>query len=101
MRRKMVALLLVALISLVLAAPASAGMSHRAGHGGHGSFHHGSGFHGSCCWSRGFGGGAFVGSPLWFPYYGYPFSPSPYPIPRMQGPPTCRLRPISREGRYT
>jgi len=85
MLRKMIPVALVALLSLGLAAPASAGRGsgfhggHGSFHGGHGSFHHGSGFHGrGCCWSRGFVGGVFVGSAFWAPFYAYPFYAYPY-----------------------
>src|SRR6266436_1796789 len=65
MLRKMIPVALVALLSLGLAAPASAGR--------------GSGFHGrGCCWSRGFVGGVFVGSAFWAPFYAYPFYAYPY-----------------------
>jgi hypothetical protein len=88
MLRKMIPLALVALLSLGLAAPASAGRGsgfhggHGSFHGGHGSFHHGSGFHGrSCCWNRGFVGGVFVGTAFWAPFYAYPYYPYAYPYP--------------------
>jgi len=77
----MIPLALVALFSLGLAAPASAGRGSGF-HGGHGSFHRGSSFHGrGCCWSRGFVGGVFVGSAFWAPFYAYPYYPYAYPYP--------------------
>jgi hypothetical protein len=69
MFRKIFSLVLVvAVLSLGLTAPAWAG---RGGGGFHGGFHHG-GFHRGCCWGPAFVGGVFVGAALGYPYYGYP-----------------------------
>src|SRR6266511_1005280 len=99
MLRKMIPLALVALLSLGLAAPASAGRGSSF-HGGHGSVHHGSGFHGrGCCWSRGFVGGVFVGSPLWAPFYAYPYYPYAYPY-RAYAPPLYMAPPAYQSQLY-
>ncbi len=86
--KKILSLTLVAVLSLALAAPVSAG--GRGGGGGHGGFrgggrggfHHG-GFHDGfrrfgCCFGPGFVGGVFVGSAFAYPYYGYPYYGYPY-----------------------
>ena len=91
--KKILSVALVAMLSLALAAPVSAGRGGGGGfHGGsrggvrggfhHGGFHH-DGFHRfGCCFGPGFVGGVFVGSALAYPYYGYPYGyPYPYPYP--------------------
>jgi hypothetical protein len=87
--KKILSLTLVAVLSLTLAAPVSAG--GRGGGGGHGGFRGGvrGGFHGGfhhdgfgrfgCCFGPGFVGGVFVGSAFAYPYYGYPYYPYAYP----------------------
>jgi hypothetical protein len=77
--KKIISLALVGMLSLALAAPVSAGRGRGGGfHGGHGGFHHGSGFHRGCCWGGAFVGGLFVGSVFAYPYYAYPYYPYPY-----------------------
>jgi hypothetical protein len=84
--KKIMGLILVASISLALAAPVYAGRGHGGGfHGGsHGGFHHGfhhGGFHRGCCFGPAFVGGVFVGSALAYPYYLYPYYPyAAYPV---------------------
>jgi hypothetical protein len=76
--KKLLSLALVAVLSLALAAPVSAG--GRGGGGGfHGGFHNGGFHHGGfqrfgCCFGPGFVGGVFVGSALAYPYYAYPYA---------------------------
>jgi len=74
--KKIMSLILVASLSLALAAPVYAGRGHGGGfHGGsRGGFHHG-GFHRGCCFGPAFVGGVFVGSALAYPYYAYPYYP--------------------------
>src|SRR5713226_6751330 len=92
--KKTLSFALVGMLSLALAAPASAGRGHGGGFQGgsrggfqsggfqsggfhHGGFHRG-GFHRfGCCFGPAFVGGVFVGSPLAYPYYAYPY---PYPV---------------------
>jgi hypothetical protein len=70
--KKIMSLILVAALSLALAAPVYAGRAHGGGfHGGssggfHHGFHHG-GFHRGCCFGPAFVGGVFVGSALAYP----------------------------------
>src|SRR5258706_6598000 len=73
--KKILGLALVAMLSLTLAAPVSAGGGRGGGfHGGsHGGFHH-DGFHRFGCWfGPAFVGGVFFGSAL-----PHPSSPGPY-----------------------
>jgi hypothetical protein len=88
--KKIITLILVASLSLVLAAPVYAGRGHDGGfhgasHGGsHRGFHHGfhhGGFHRGCCFGPAFVGGVFVGSAFAYPYYGYPYYAYPYAYP--------------------
>src|SRR5258708_1220255 len=88
--KKILSVVLVAMLSLALAVPVSAGRGGGGGfHGGsrggvrggfhHGGFHHGGfhhdGFHRfGCCFGPGFVGGVFVGSALAYPYYGYSYA---------------------------
>src|SRR5262249_54544688 len=83
--KKLLSLAFVAMLFLVLAAPASAGRGHGGGfhgggfHGGHhGGFHHGGAFHRGCCWGGAFVGAVFVGSAFVYPYYAYPYYAYPY-----------------------
>jgi len=82
--KKILSLALVAVLSLALVAPVSAG--GRGGGGGfHGGFHNGGFHHGGfhrfgCCFGPGFVGGVFVGSALGYPYYAYPYA-YPYSYP--------------------
>jgi len=81
--KKILSLVLVAVLSLALAVPVSAGGFHGGFRGGfHGGFHH-DGFHRfGCCFGPGFVGGVFVGSALAYPYYAYPYAAySGYPDP--------------------
>jgi hypothetical protein len=88
--KRIISVALVAMMSLVLAAPVSAGWGHGGGfhgggvhHGGfHGRFHHG-GFHRvGCCFGPAFVGGVFVGSAFAYPYDAYPYAAYPvYPDP--------------------
>src|SRR5258705_2345139 len=78
--KKILGLALVAMLSLTLAAPVSAGGGPGGGfHGGsHGGFHH-DGFHRfGCCFGPAFVGGVFVGSALAYPYYADPYYAYPY-----------------------
>ena len=74
--KKILGLALVAMLSLTLAVPVSAGGGF---HGGfRGGFHH-DGFHRfGCCFGPGFVGGVFVGSALAYPYYADPYYAYPY-----------------------
>jgi hypothetical protein len=72
--KKIVGLVLAAMLSLSLAVPVSAWSGH--GGGGRGGFH-GGGFHRfGCCFGPAFVGGVFLGSALAYPYYDYGY---PYP----------------------
>ena len=92
--KKILSLILVASLSVALAAPVYASRGHGGGfHGGsHGTFHHGfhhDGFHRGCCFAPVFVGGVFVGSAFGYPYYGYPYFPSVgsgLPRPRLWSP---------------
>jgi hypothetical protein len=77
--KKILSLVLVAVLSLALAVPASAGGFHGGFRGGFdGGFHH-DGFHRfGCCFGPGFVGGVFVGSALAYPYYAYPYPYAAY-----------------------
>src|SRR5713226_1023281 len=87
--KKIFILALVGILSLALAAPASAGRGRGGGFQGgsrggfqSGGFHHGrfhrGGFHRfNCCFGPAFVGVVFVGSALAYPYYAYPY---PYPV---------------------
>jgi|GEM_PF-4506396 len=85
--KKILSLTLVAVLSLALAAPVSAGA--RGGGGGHGGFRggvrggfHHDGFHRfGCCFGPAFVGGVFVGSAFAYPYYGYGYPYYPYAYP--------------------
>jgi hypothetical protein len=74
--KKILSLVLVAMLSLSFAAPASAGRG--PGGGFHGGFHH-DGFHRfGCCFGPAFVGGVFVGSAFAYPYYADPYYAYPY-----------------------
>ena len=102
--KKIMSLVLVASLSLALAAPVYAGRGHGGGfHGGsrggsHHGFHHG-GFHRGCCFGPAFVGGVFVGSVLaypyypyyYYPYYSYPVYPEPAYTPAPAGQPQTQL----------
>ena len=76
--KKILSLAFVAMLSVALAAPVSAGRGHGGGfHGGHGGFRQGGGFHGGCCWGGAFVGGVFLGSAFAYPSYGYPIIRTP------------------------
>jgi hypothetical protein len=79
MFRKLSTLILVAaVLSLALAAPAYAD-GRRGGFRHGGGFRQGGGFNrGGCCWGGAFVGGLFLGSVLARPYYAYPYYPYPY-----------------------
>ena len=84
--KKIIGISLVAVLSLALAVPASAGGGFHGGSGGgfrggvhHDGFRH-DGFHRfgfrrfGCCFGPAFVGGVFVGSALAYPYYAYPYA---------------------------
>src|SRR5229473_2897645 len=81
--KKILGLTLVAMLSLTLAAPVSAGGGPGGGFHGrfHGGFHH-DGFHRfGCCFGPAFVGGVFVGSALAYPYYADPYyAYAAYPV---------------------
>src|SRR5438445_13517908 len=82
-RKTLSLVLVVAVLSLMLTAPAWAGRGGGGFHGGshRGGFHHG-GFRRGCCWGPGFVGGVFVGAALAYRYCGYPAYayPCDYPV---------------------
>jgi len=84
--KKILSLVLVAMLSLSFAAPVSAGRG--PGGGFHGVFDR-DGFRHvgfrqdvfrrfGCCFGPAFVGGVFVGSAFAYPYYAYPYYPYPY-----------------------
>lgn len=107
MIRKLLGVVLIAALSLTLAAPAFAGKGHGGGfHGGsHHGFHH-HGFH-HCCFGPAFFGGVFVASSVAFPlsvypyYYPYPYMYPAYPPPVYeQAPPAVQRDVCYVEGCY-
>jgi hypothetical protein len=86
---KVIGLGLVGALSLVLAAPVSAGKG--SGVGFHSGFHHG-GFHRfGCCFGPAFVGGVVVASALGYPDYAFPYAAYPvYPDPVYVPGPACQ-----------
>ena len=75
MKKKILSLLLVAMLPLALAVPVSADGFH--GGGFRGGFHHDDFHRFGCCFGPAFVGGVFVGSALAYPYYAYPYAAYP------------------------
>ena len=108
MMRKILGLVLVASLSVALAAPASAARGGGGGfHGGshHGFHHHDFHHHGfhrfGCCFGTGFVGGVFVAAPPAYPLYAYPYVYPVYSAPVYQQQPQVTVAPsVQREVCY-
>ena len=77
--KKILSLLLVAVLPLTLAVPVSADGFHGGGFRGgfRGGFHHDGFRRFSCCFGPAFVSGVFVGSALAYPYHAYPYAAYP------------------------